>query len=209
MQYGPPYEGQVAWTSAMPPRSLTVAHCFACCPPAKVTDLIRSGVKPSQCDSSYDLHFVCPATQKSAGGLAKFDVCPISHTNEFGVSKTTPQPRALPICCLSNAGSIGPYRLFSTIVPEPPVDRSVTWMNHPTCRETSKKCTRMVSPAFMTRGLLLWPANSSALNAASSTCWPLARVSTCQTGEHTVYLFLACTRVKLPSGAQLVTIPSG
>jgi hypothetical protein len=52
MQNGPPYEEQVevegSLTSAVPPKSLTTAHCFARDPLAKVTDLIRSGVKPSQ-----------------------------------------------------------------------------------------------------------------------------------------------------------------
>src|SRR5215470_11789394 len=214
MQNGPPYEEHIEvagllLTSAVPPKSLTTAHRCACAPPAKVTDLIRSGVKPSQCAWSYESHVVSPGRQKLAGGLAKLDVCPISHTKEFGVSKTAPQPRALPICWVPNAGSSGPYWLFSTIVPERWVFRSVTWMNQPWDLEATKKCTRMVSPAFMTRGLWLWPAKSSALNAASSLKLPSGSCSTCQTGEHTVYLLVACTTLKPPSGVQLWTMASG
>ena len=35
-------------TSAVPPKSLTTAHLLAVDPSAKVTDLICSGLKPSQ-----------------------------------------------------------------------------------------------------------------------------------------------------------------
>src|SRR5262249_52304727 len=53
MQNGPPYEEHCevagSLTSAVPPKSLTTAHCLARAPPAKVTDLIRSGVKPRRC----------------------------------------------------------------------------------------------------------------------------------------------------------------
>src|SRR5262249_41172616 len=135
MQNGPPYEEHCEveglLTSAVPPKSLTTAHCLARAPPAKVTDLIRSGVKPSQCAWSYESHVVSPGRQKLPGGLAKLDVWPISHTKAFGVSKTAPQPRALPISWVPNAGRNGPYRLSSTIVPERWVFRSVTWMNQP------------------------------------------------------------------------------
>ena len=60
MQNGPPYEEHCEveglLTSEVPPGSLTTAHCFACDPLAKLTDLIRSGVKPSQCAWSYESH---------------------------------------------------------------------------------------------------------------------------------------------------------
>jgi hypothetical protein len=48
MQYGPPYVGQYWFTSAVPPKSLSTAHLLAVDPLAKVTDLICSGLKPSQ-----------------------------------------------------------------------------------------------------------------------------------------------------------------
>src|SRR6266480_1997860 len=84
--------------------------------------LLTSAVPPKSLTTA---HFLARAR------LAKLDVCPISHTNAFGVSKTAPQPRALPIAWVSNAGSSGPYWLFSTIVPERWLFRSVTWMNQP------------------------------------------------------------------------------
>src|SRR5216683_8232355 len=96
MQNGPPYVGQVCRTSAFPPRSLTAAHCFGADPSPNVTPRMRMGEKPAQCAASYESHDGSPATQNSAGGEVKAEVCPISHTKELGVSNTSPQPSALP-----------------------------------------------------------------------------------------------------------------
>lgn len=82
---------------------------------------------------------LCPGTQYWDAGVLNGEVWPISQTNELGVSLTRPQPSALPIFCWLNAGSIGPYLLFSTMVPEWPVVRSVTWMCQPSPPATTKK----------------------------------------------------------------------
>ena len=74
------------------------------------------------------------------------------------MSFTRPQPSALPIFCWLNAGSSGPYLLFSTTVPEWPVVRSVIWTCHPSAALATKKWMRMVSPAFITRGRELGPS---------------------------------------------------
>src|SRR5215470_3654277 len=138
MQNGPPYAEQsvgptneLPSTSALPPVSETAAHSLAVDPSAKVTDLICSGLNPSQCAWSKESQKVWPGMQNWLAGLVYGEVCPISQTNEFGVSSTRPQPSALPICCLSNAGSIGPYLLFRVTVPDWPVVTSVTLIFHP------------------------------------------------------------------------------
>jgi hypothetical protein len=76
-----------------------------------------------------------------------------------------------------------------------PCEGEVTW-----------KWIWIVSPAFITRGDLLVPSYSSALNAASLA--PLC-VLTCQTGEHTLNLSGAWVTLKPPSDEQVFTIESG
>src|SRR5438105_13435954 len=88
---------------------------------------MRSGEKPAQCAASYESQKVCPGTQNCAGGLVNGEVWPISQTKEFGVSNTRPQPSALPMLCVSQAGINGPSCFeFITMVPSWPVARSVT-----------------------------------------------------------------------------------
>src|SRR5215467_2881075 len=116
-----------------------------------------------------------------------------------------PQPSALPICWVLNAGSIGPYLLFRTTVPDWPVVTSSTSMFHPWPGAPRWKWSLIVSPAFMTSGLLLEPLNSSSLNAAFSD--PLV-VVTCQVGEQTENLFATGATLKPPSVEQDLTIPS-
>ena len=110
------------------------------------------------------------------------EVCPISQTNEFGVSLTMPQPSAFPSCCLSNAGMSGPSLFeFRTIVPWPPLARSVTVTWNPSLSAVVYQCTVMVSPACMTSGCVDNGGESIALNAAGSDF-----LTTLHTGEHTV-----------------------
>src|SRR5215468_155573 len=146
-----------------------------------------------------------PGRQNWAAGVVKSPVCPISQTNEFGVSLTMPQPSALPICWALNAGSSGPYLLFRTIVPDWPVVTSSTSMFHPWPGAPRWKWVLIVSRAFMTSGLLLEPLNSSSLNAAFSL-FPV--VVTCQVGEHTENLFGVNVTLKPPSVEQDLTTPS-
>jgi hypothetical protein len=77
---------------------------------------------------------LCPGRTQ---GVVKSEVWPISQTNELGVSLTRPQPSASPICWALKSGSSAPYLLFSTIVPECPVVRSVTVMFQPCVGETT------------------------------------------------------------------------
>ena len=104
-----------------------------------MTDLIWIGEVAAQAESSKDWQIGCPGMQNWEAGCVNGDVWPISHTNEFGVSFTSPQPSALPISCLSNAGRSGPSALLRTIVPEPPVVSSVTSMCQPSLCETRWK----------------------------------------------------------------------
>src|SRR5215469_1206790 len=148
---------------------------------------------------------VCPGRQNWPAGLVLTPVCPISQTKEFGVSSTMPQPSALPICWVLNAGSIGPYLLFRTIVPDSPVVTSSTSMFHPCPGAPRWKWILIVLPALMTSGFLLEPLNSSSLNAAFSL-FPV--VVTCQVGEHTENLFGVNVTLKPPSVEQDLTTPS-
>ena len=118
----------------------------------------RETVNPSQLAVSYELQAGCPATQTCPAGVVNCEVCPISQTNELGVSSTSPHPSALPIFWLLNRGSRGQYLLFRTIVPEWPVVTSVTVTFQPWPAAPRWKWIRTVSPAFMTRGDLLVPS---------------------------------------------------
>src|SRR5436190_23056059 len=197
MQKGPPYPEQsvgptneLPSTSAFPPVSDTVAHCVGCEPSPKVSYLIWIGDVPAHAGALKDWQIVSPGMQNCDAGEVNGEVWPISHTNELGVSFTSPQPSALPISCLSYAGSSGPSALLRTIVPEPPVASSVTSMCQPSCCETTWKCRSIVSPACMSSGWCLAPVVSMALNAAGSWMtgfWPV--VWMLQTGEQTEYVF--------------------
>jgi hypothetical protein len=74
----------------LPPKSLTTAHCDACEPSPKVTPLICSGCVPSHDASLYESQKVWPGRQNWNFGLENGEVCPISQTNEFGVSSRGP-----------------------------------------------------------------------------------------------------------------------
>lgn len=75
----------------------------------------------------YESQIGSPGRQNFDAGELNCDVCPISQTNEFGASSTSPQPSALPSCCTSNDGMSGPsFFAFSTIVPASFVVMSLT-----------------------------------------------------------------------------------
>jgi len=96
-------------------------------------------------------------------------VWPISQTSEFGASLTSPQPSALPSFWTLNAGISGPcFWLFSTIVPEWPVLRSVTVMCMPSAAGVTYWWSVIVSPACVTSGPPVTLSVSIALNAADS-----------------------------------------
>ena len=179
-------------------------------PSPKVTDLIWIGEVPAHAGSLKDWQIVSPGMQNCEAGCVNGEVWPISHTNEFGVSWTSPQPSALPISCVSYAGSNGPSALFRTIVPVPPVASSVTSMCQPSFGETTWKWMSMVSPACMTSGWCLEPVVSIALKAAGSWYTGFCPVAwMLQTGEQTVYVFGAYETTKPPLGVQLRTSASG
>src|SRR5262245_33774443 len=186
MQNGPPKVGHVCSTSALPPRSLTAANCLGAEPSPKVTPRMRIGEKPAQCAASYESQAGSPATQNCAGGVLKSDSWPISHTNEFGVSLTRPHASAFPISCVSNAGMSGPSCFeFSTMVPCPPVVRSVTVTWNPSCAAVVNQWMVTVSPECITSGSLGVPLVSIALNAAVSWNTPGVPVwVSLKTGEH-------------------------
>src|SRR5215813_10137345 len=96
MQNGPPYTGQVWFTSALPPKSLTTAQPSGAVFFPNVTDTIWIGDVPAQAGWLYDSHSGSPGRQNCDRGLVKGEVWPISQTNAFGASFTSPQPCELP-----------------------------------------------------------------------------------------------------------------
>ncbi len=211
MQNGPPYVGQVCRTSAFPPRSLTAAHCLGADPSPNVTPRMRMGEKPAQCAASYESHDGSPATQNAAGGEVKAEVCPISHTKELGVSNTSPQPSALPSSWVSNAGMSGPsFSESRTIVPCPPVVKSVTVTWKPSRAGVVNQWMLTVSPECIASGWFALPLVSMALKAAVSWNTPGVPVwVSLKTGEQALYEPGTFFTTNPPCGVQFVTTALG
>ena len=117
------------------------------------------------------------------------EVWPISHTNEFGAScDDTPLERVADLLHVVRRHQRPVGVRSRTIVPEPPVVRSVTVMCQPSCAAVMKVDV-IVSPACMTSGRCFEPFVSIALKAAGSWktgFWPVG--VELQTGEQTVYV---------------------